>query len=317
MYNIIIKTQEFVDKFAQFEIEDAIENDSKKSKTFDFKKIKNGLYEIEFSKVEKKEAFKFIYNILYYSRVIENLYLNIDNLDLDIENFIIEEIDFNKEKKIKVIDLFGFNLIDREYKVNVNNNSIPAIISVFCFYLLTIDEIENKYSIIDPISNLGDIIIEAAAFHPRKAFNIKKRHSIPAKKIFNLIPPIPKLIKDNNKYLSVVQDNKIFKEQKENLNFSGQNIKISQFDIDWLDAKFQEASNDFVISFIPEFKNIKEKNKFLKEFFYQIEFIFNESICVISRDEIDAKYFKDNELQLEIEKIIEYNNINYYIYILL
>ncbi len=324
MYKLIIKTQEFVDEFAQFEIED----NTKKN----FKKIKDGIFEIEFENKENKECFKFIYDLMYYSRVIENIYLKIEklqiteNLKIDIENFNIEKIKI-KSKEIEVIDLIGFNLLQRDYRINTNENSIPSILPAYCFYLLAIDEIEEKITIIDPMSNLGEIIIEASAFHPRKAFNIKKRHSIPAKKIFNLIPPIPKIIKEieinsnkkiiKNKYLSIVQENKIFKEQKENLTHSRQEVKISQYETDWLDVKFQEASNDFVISYIPKFKTEEEKAKILKEFFYQAEFIFNESICTISKKPIDKKYFKDNGLQLEIEKIIEIEHIKFYIYILI
>lgn len=387
-YNLLIKTKDFVDEFAQFEIEDYTK--------LDFKKIEDGLYEIEFKIGFEKELFDFVYNLVYFSRVIENIYLKIiefknndsdlneidfnssfdfnklfgigngfsfevdalddyrldhlnsekffgnlilensDNLKVDLNNFdfsfklfstknnIINE-DNNKDNKNKnntnnylALDLVGFNLLKRNYKLNSGALTINSIIPNYCFYLLGVDEMDSNYSIIDPISSLGDIVLEAASFNPRLALNEKNKHNLPIKKLFNFMPPL--ILNNKSKYkvkvYSIVQNNKVFKNQRENMNFAGYNYKLSQFDVDWLDVKFKEAQVDFVVSQIPEFLDDVKRDKFLKEFFYQVEFIFNEALAVISKKEIDKKYFKENELLIQDEKKIFITNQPYFIYIL-
>jgi len=362
-YKLIIKTLGFADKFAQFEIEDQTRKD--------FKKVSDGFYEIEFEKSEEKQMFDFVYNLVYFSRVIENIYLKIDefkkideinknnlkkklsfitkklyfevdatksfefdhqdsekqigklilesnsNLKVDLNNFDIsfKLLSYNKNNYI-IIDLVGFNLTKRDYKVNNGHLTLNSIIPNFCFYLIGLDEEEKNYSLLDPISSLGDITIEAASFNPRLALNQKKKHQVLIKKLFNFIPPIPKESnKQKLKILSVVQNNKVFKNQRENMNYSGLNYKLSQYEIDWLDVKFKEAQIDYIVTQIPEFVDEKEKDKFLGEFFYQLEFIFNVA-AIISKSKIDKKYFTKNELDILEEKKITITKQDYYIYVI-
>ncbi len=393
MYEIIITTKEFVDEFAQFEIEDWIEKD--------FTKIKNGIYLIKFQKEESKVMYDFIYNLFYFSRVIESIYLKIfefNSLNNINEELMIDKIknEFNylnlnlsfevdskskfdlshndAERKIgrilnesldllKVnldnfdlsfklisienginflaLDLIGFNLLKRNYKINSGSHSINSIIPNYVFYLLGIDEINENYSLIDPCSDLGDIVIEASSFNPRLPLNLNKKHRIPLKKIFNYPIPTPNIknkisfedensrepnkfnnkLKRKNKIIkpkiySVVQNNKSFKLQRENLNYSGFNIKISQYELNWLDVKFKEAEIDFIVTQIPEFQNGTERDEFLKELFYQIEFIFNKGIGIISKTEINEKYFRKNELEIQFKNKIFIAEQQYFIYIL-
>lgn len=356
---VLVKTKDFVDEFAQFEIEDYYQKK--------FKVLEKGFYELDFK--EEKELFDFVYNMTYFSRVIENVYLKIDEfkiiedlnklgLDFIKKDFTFEvdalneykldhkkseiklgELILNSNKKLSVdlskpdlsfklfsknntnylaLDLIGFNLSKRDYKINNNSKSINTLLVNYALYLLKLDEFEDKYSIIDPASHTGDIIIESASFNKRKPIHIKKRHELPIKKLFSILPKMQNKIEDKNKYLAVVQNNKIFKELKENLSASGNsNVKVSQYELDWLDVKFQEASCDFIISQIPTFQDEKEREYYLTQFFYQVEFIVNEAICVISKKEINKKYFKKQELEIEEEKEVFIGEQQYWIYVLI
>ena len=99
-----------------------------------------------------------------------NLKVNLDNFDLSFKLF-----SDSKENHYLTLDLIGFNLTKRDYKLNVGSLTLNSILPNYLFYLLGIDEMEEKYSIIDPCSALGDISIEASSFNPRLALNMKKK----------------------------------------------------------------------------------------------------------------------------------------------
>lgn len=234
-------------------------------------------------------------------------------------NLKIPELSFKvfstKDNNILGLDLVGFKLSRRDYKLNINSTSINSLIPNYCMYLLGMDEEENL-SVIDPVANLGEIINEVSLFNPRKAMNLKLRHNFPICKIFGLNPQLPKNIDDKNKYVAVVQNNKIFKEIRENINFSGQKIKVSQYELDWLDVKFKKNDHDYVISQFPSFQDEEESKAFQKEFFYQAEFICKKKIGLISKKEINMLYLRKYRLRILRKEIITVGEQNYNIYII-
>jgi len=359
-YKILIKTKDFVDEFAKKEI----------SQYFNGKinSISKGFYFIYFEKGNENEMFDFVYNIFYFSRVIENIYLEIVNfrneefvslkketfdfissdlkfevdalknykfehqkaekifgkfildscekLRVDLENYDVSFKLFTKDLiSYLVIDLIGFSLTKRDYKINFGSTTINSIIPNYCFYLLNLDEKKTKYSMIDPISGFGDILIEASLFKPKQANHFKKRFELLIRKLFNYSIKTVSVEKSKNTFYSVVQNNKIFKFQRENIAFSSQSIKLSQYDIDWLDVKFKEEQIDYVVTCLPEIHEVKEREKFLKEFFYQIEFIIKKKFCVISKKEIDLKYFKKSYFKILVNEKIFIGDQKYMIYV--
>jgi hypothetical protein len=306
MYTIYIKTYDWLLDLTADEIFDLTNYESKA--------LSDSILEIKIDDNDDKDLFNFVYELAYYSRTIENVYLKVER---DNSFLKMPKIDVDIDgKKVRVFDLVGFDLSKREYKINLNSDSINPLIVNSCFYLLGLDE-EDKYSITDLSAGFGDVILEASLFHPRKALNVKDRHSLNIYKAFkHFRAEVPKNPIDKNKYNAVVQTDKEFSKLRENLNKSPEKIKVSKFELDWIDVKFKEEQFDFVMTSIPLFKDEKVREKFLDQFFYQAEYICKNAICVISREVIDKKFYEKHELELEDSDVIELNGVKYYIYII-
>lgn len=257
----------------------------------DIKELDDGLFEINFE--TKEELYDVVINLIYYSRLIYDINL--------IEN--------NKE-----IDLIGFDLSKREYRINSSDSYLDPTIVNYLLYLLEIDKLEKKFSLIDPISGYGDVIIEASLFNPRKPLNVKNRFKLNISKHFNKIPEIVKSEVDKNKYISIVQDNIEFKKTKENLNHCSQKIKVSKYDLDWLDIKHEENSIDYVVTYFPDVDK-EHREDILKETLYQCEYICRDKIAIITHEKIDSKVFKEFKLKLDIFKNLELEGGEIFIYI--
>ena len=105
------------------------------------------------------------------------------------------------------------------------------------------------------------------------------------------------------------------KQLKENISYSSQKVKVSQFDFTWLDVKFQKDEFDFVVSAFPKFKSKEEKEEFCDKFFYQCEFIAKQGICVISYEKLDLKHSRKYGLPLGFKQEIVIENISYFVYV--
>lgn len=288
MYKIIIKTYNFVENFLKYDL-------NLKNKK-DIKKIEEETFQIEFKEEELEQLKEFISHCLYYSRLIKNLYL---------EKEINEKTEF--------IDLLNLNLSNRDYKINKSNNlnnELNPILVNYCLYQLGLDE-EEDYSIIDPLAQTGETIIETEIFASKKPLNLQQRTKIPAKEEFEFIPQLPKQNKTKNKILAFVQDNNSFKNLKENMNFANSKIKVSQYELDWLDVKFKEAEIDFAITQITP-----ENEDKLDKLLYMLAFVISDAILLISHKEIDKKIIKKYELEIELEEKIEIENKEFFITIL-
>lgn len=239
----------------------------------------------------------------------KNLFVDLSNPNI---SFKIKKIN----KKIHILlDLIGFNLGKRDYKININSNSCNSFVVNYLFFLLELEKEKNLF-IIDPVASLGDILIEASFFNPIIPINIKKKNEISFSKIFSEIDfPKNNINGKKNKFIGIVQNNKIFKQIKENISYSSQKIKISQYELDFLDVKFKKGQIDYLVSNLPSFKIEKEFNEFLKEFFYQAEFIIKKKIGIISKKEISLKIIKKYKLLIKIEKQILVGEQKYFIYV--
>ena len=363
-FKIIIKSQEFVDKYLKQELMNITK--------LKVKKIDSCFYEINVNSILKLN--EIVYNLYYYSRLIENIYLFINksknleklncvkkdlnfinnklNFKINFDNYLIknnnlkyinylkdklvlniqninlnlsenlDNFDFNflvmklKKEYYFVLDLIGFNLTSRDYKLNKINTELNPLIINFLFNLMQINNKNLNYSIIDPIANYGDLIIECSIFNLNIPIHIKKRHILPIKKIFNFIPKIPKFIKSKNKYIAIVQDNITFKKINENIIYSKQKIKLSQYEIDWLDIKFEESQIDYVISNFKMFDNQDLFEKFQQIFFYQCEFICKKKIGIITKNKINLEILKKNNLKINKFETIFLENNKYFIYVI-
>jgi len=352
--NIIIRTKDFMYNFAQKELESFdvnpiyFDNEFLKVEINDVEKLKKLVSNIfyysrsikevfleisSFDKIENldskfdldfiKKEFSFEVDSHTKDRDLEEreigkIILNSNsNLRVDLKKpdlcFRVLEID---SKKYLGLDLIGFDLTKREYKININSNSINSIVCNYLFYLMELDKEKKPLSIIDPVCSLGDLIIESSFFNPKIPLNIKKKNIIVFSKVFSNIS-LPKIEdKSKLKLIGVVQNNKVFKQLKENITHSSQKIKTSQYELDFLDVKFHRGDNNYLICNLPMFKDAKENEEFLKEFFYQAEFIVKKKIGIISKKEINEKTFKKYKLWAKIKKQILVGEQKYFIYII-
>ncbi len=356
MFKVLIKTFPFIDEFAIKEIKEFSEQKPKKissgfyeisfdtkeelfdftheavfyNRTFkriylkidEFVEIEN-IGKLDLSFIEKQLRYrvtcekKFKFDVEKSQKKVGSLIKDACSyLDVDLKNFDLDFRLFNIAKKCYLgMDLAGFELSKRDYKINVNSLTLNSLVYNYVFYLLGLDKLE-KYSIIDPLANYGEITIEASYFNPRNALNLRKRYDLPVMKLFNLKFEMPKEIANKNKYIAVVNGNRAFKFIKENLNYTNQKIKVSDYELDWLDVKFKGEDLDYVITQLPTSNDNGEFDKIQKEFFYQAEFIAKKMICVISKKEIDKKYLKEFKLKLKMEKVIEVVDQKYFIYVI-
>lgn len=218
---------------------------------------------------------------------------------------------FQLDKYVLALDLVGFPLTKREYKQHMHPNTINPIVINYFLECLQIDE---NSTFIDPLASLGDVAIETLYNTSNMPLHIRKRKQMTLSS-FGLVK-MPQIPSKFAKGYAIVQDNKAFKYIKEHLQHSGVKIKVSHYELDWLDVKFKEGKVDYLISFLPNIKDETQRADMLKELFYQAEFVTKKKIGIISRQKIELKYLKENKLKVLFEDNVVVGEQNYYIYVI-
>ncbi|NQZ85027.1 MAG: hypothetical protein HRU03_04885 [Nanoarchaeales archaeon] len=309
MYKIIVKSFDFLNKFANIELTNLTKQD--------WTQIDTETYELIVE--NKEEVVKHTYELVYYSRCFDGIYLDSDK-QTDAQDFsVLEkvEIDYNKKPK-QVYDLIGDILETRMYKINEDDNYLSHFLVTYCCYKLELQNEPKLFSVIDPLAELGDIIIETSLFHPRKPLYVKEKNKLPIYREFKIMPFMPKALKDKNKYNALVMEDPQFKKLRENVNEAAQKVKISKYEMEWLDVKFKKDELDYSICFIPEFDEEDcpgEANEFLKEYLYQTEFICKKKICLIASEEIPFTYVDKYELKCIDKSTITVDEEEFFVYI--
>jgi len=264
----------------------------------------------------------FVYERFSSERIVGHLIEQFFNLKVNLENPDLTFFLHSKKRNYLFLDLINRDLTKRDYKINVNSLTLNSLIPNFCFYLLELHKItkttkidkidkrdnkEIKLNILDPLANLGEIIIEASLFNPRKDMKHKDKHNFTYLKLlskFNLEKnKIENKVKDRNKYYAVVQNNKNFKKLKENLSYIGTKVNLSLYELDWLDVKFDERSIDYIITQLPFYKLEKKDLELQKLLFYQLDYILKNKACIITLGKIYENII--NQYSLKIAKITE------------
>jgi hypothetical protein len=304
MYKLIVKSFDFLNQYSKLELTQFTGQN--------WTQVDEETFELEVQ--TKEEISAHTYQIVYYSRCFDGIYL-----DTQEEFNILEkvEIDYNK-KPIQVYDLIGDILEARSYKINEDDNYLSHFLVNYCCYKLELEKEQGLFSVIDPMAELGDIIIETALFNPRKPLYVTEKNKLPIYKQFKIMPNMPKPVKDKSKYNALVMEDPQFKKLRENINEAGQKVKISKYEMEWLDVKFHKNDLDYTITFIPEFDEEEcpgEANEFLREYLYQAEFICKKKICLIASEEIPFTFVDKYELKLLDQSSITVDEEEFFIYI--
>jgi putative N6-adenine-specific DNA methylase len=209
------------------------------------------------------------------------------------------------------VDVSGFDLSKREYKVFISSTALKATVA---FALLKIAEWSKDDVLLDPFCGSGEIMIEAALYkagisphHFNKSKFLLARmlgldlekydvgHGDTKETIYALDKKFSSVsnAKKNAKIASVVK-----------------RIRFSRMDISWLDTKFDKKTVDFIITNPPrigKFSDQKGIKKVYKELFYQAEFVLREKgrmfIVTTNKDEF-SEFAKEYKFKLVNSKKI-------------
>lgn len=187
-------------------------------------------------------------------------------------------------------DIIGKNLSKRDYKLFNDSHALNAGVA---YTLLTIAEIKEGDSILDPLCGTGTILIEAGLKLTKKSphFFKKEQFSKYVEKLDEDFPTTSKIAGFDSTLYSV-------KSTRRNAQIAGLSkiLELSKVDLEWLDTKLEEKSINKIITKLPSpSKNLDEKRvlKLYVEFFHQAEFILADNgiivVCLLKTD-----FFKEN-----------------------
>jgi hypothetical protein len=162
MYKLIVKSFDFLNQYSKLELTQFTGQS--------WTQIDEETFELGVQ--TKEEITKHTYSLVYYSRCFDGIYLQTSE-KFDILEKV--EIDYNS-KPIEVYDLIGDILEARSYKINEDDNYLSHFLVNYCCYKLELEKEEKIFSVIDPMAELGDIIIETALFNPRKPLYVTEKN---------------------------------------------------------------------------------------------------------------------------------------------
>ena len=185
------------------------------------------------------------------------------------------------------IDVAGFDLSKREYRIFGHASDVKATVAYFLVRLSGF----KKGLLLDPFTRSGAIAIEAALFasnfpvnfYRKDAFSflkLKPFASIDFKKFFTSIDK--KLNTYNKQVFNYSPSIAHLRSAEKNAKIAGVNktIKFSRVDIEWLELKFDKGTVNCIVSFPPQASkstNLSELKKLYSEFFYQAAFILSKN----------------------------------------
>lgn len=219
------------------------------------------------------------------------------------------------ETKITMgIDLIGFDLAKRPYKLFSASNSINGICAATLVKLM---HTKKQDTILDPFSGSGTIPIEAALYaNETSSFYYEEKFAgfrLPVTKdAFKELSTKLRQQKIKNKKEHIYGFDSFLKTMlgaQKNAKISGVHeiIKFSKVSVDWLDAKFEEGDVDYIITDPPKESkrnpNNNEVEKLLDELFYQGRFVLKKKgkagiLCVhreLVRKMAKKQGFKEEE----------------------
>ncbi len=212
----------------------------------------------------------------------ETLSLEVNLTIPDIKIFIDE----GTEGYVLTIDIIGFDLTKRPYKVFNNPTSLNGAVA---FALCAYANIKPSTILLDPFCGSGVIPIEASLFQQeRSSFVFEQRFSglnIPflVEEFKNIQKELlQKKVSNKQRIFGYDDQLRIILGAKKNAKIAGvsESISFSKVSIDWMDAKFEEHSVDCIVTVPPEDSKKRPKKKkskeSIEELFYQAKYILKQ-----------------------------------------
>ncbi|MBI1969914.1 hypothetical protein HYS48_04435 [Candidatus Woesearchaeota archaeon] len=181
------------------------------------------------------------------------------------------------------IDMAGFDLSKREYRIFTNSNLKATV----AYAMLRIADIQQKQTILDLFCKDGQIGIEAGLYLSHFPVQYYQKEKFAFRKFSWLDFDVEKLFAAEDRKMLEKIPGKIIcsdpshphvKAAEKNAKIAGIHklLQFSRMDVEWLDTKFKKKSVEVVVSFPPQPSgrvNIKDVEKHYQETFYQLDYI--------------------------------------------
>ncbi len=178
------------------------------------------------------------------------------------------------------IDLAGFDLSKREYKVFSHAASLKGTVAYTALQLAGYDA---KKKMLSCFSKSGVFEIEAALSSSGKAVNFYRKEKFAFLKLeeFNnkSLEKLDKKIKEKLDITGVNNDLRHVTSGQKNAKIAGVEklIHFSRMDVDWLDVKYKEGEIDLLVA-----QPVASEIAKMKEFFHQAQYILKGKVLVVS-----------------------------------
>jgi len=216
---------------------------------------------------------------------------------------------------IIALDVIGFSLNKRPYKIALHSGSINGVIA---YTISRLAGVNKTSKVVDPFCGGGTIPIEVALYQQSiSSFPFENKFAgfrIPILKSFFEKESEEILNRQASKKVSVFGfDNmlKIVKGAQKNAKLSGvfESITFSKVDIEWVDAKFDQDEVDIIITNPPQISihttNKKQLLKTYDDLFYQSKYLIGKKgmLAVLLINTNDAKEIAIKHNFEEVESI--------------
>lgn len=186
------------------------------------------------------------------------------------------------------IDFAGFDLSKREYKIYAQSHMLNA---AFAYCAVRYTGYTGKEALVDPVCGVGLLPLEAALFavHMSPRFYQKQNflfHRFLTVDLSQFDKELSKKALDAISLRGYDVHLRNLEASKKHAKLAGvvKYITFARGDIEWIDTKVDEKSQDIVVAQMPvEGRAVSEKDmlKFYKEFFYQLEFVMKDTGIMI------------------------------------
>ena len=268
-------------------------------KKSDLSKIKNKKILVEGLRIGK-HSFNRIDAAQHIAKIIGKK-IDYDTPDVHIFVYVVNEHCYIG------IDLAGFDLSKREYKIFSHAASLKGTIAYGALRLAGFD---GKKKLLSCFSKSGVFEIEAALFASGKAVNFYRKDKFAFWKLDEfkdkrLFEKMDKKIKDKKLNITAINnDLRHVSAGQKNAKIAGieKQLGFSRMDVDWLDVKFKEGEIGLLVA-----QPVAGETAKMKEFFHQAQYVVSKKgkVLVVSHGDSFKELAEKNGFKLVEERVLK------------